>query len=91
MAKPSLDDLISQVRKEPGPSPAQLAADRKKKAAKAALAKVPVNKKKPTPGKASQDFVDKAKSGMKAGQKADAAAAKRESLAAKMELSLIHI
>ena len=85
MAKPSLDDLISQVRKEPGPSPAQLAADRKKKAAKAALAKVPVNKKRPTPGKASQDFVDKAKSGMKAGQKADAATAKRKSLAARME------
>ena len=85
MAKPSLDDPISQVRKEPGPSPAQLAADRKKKAAKAALAKVPVNKKRPTPGKASQDFVDKAKSGMKAGQKADAATAKRKSLAARME------
>ena len=85
MAKPSLDDLISQVRKEPGPSPAQLAADRKKKAAKAALAKVPVNKKRPTPGKASQDFVDKAKSGMKAGQKADAATAKKKSLAARME------
>ena len=85
MAKPSLDDLISQVRKEPGPSSAQLAADRKKKAAKAALAKVPVNKKRPTPGKASQDFVDKAKSGMKAGQKADAATAKKKSLAARME------
>ena len=85
MAKPSLDDLISQVRKGPGPSPAQVAAEKKKKAAKEALKNVPVSKKKPTPGKASQEFVNKAKAGMKAGQKADAVAAKKESLAAKME------
>jgi len=85
MAKPSLDDLISQVRKEPGPSAAQVAAEKKKKAAKEALKNVPVNKKRPVPNQASQEFVDSAKKGMKAGQKADDVAAKKENLAAKME------
>lgn len=50
----------------------------------AALKNVPVSKK-PTPGKESQQFVDKTKSAMQSGQKADAAAAKKQSLAAKME------
>ena len=50
----------------------------------AALKNVPVSKK-PTPGKESQQFVDKAKSAMQSGQKADAASAKKENLAAKME------
>ena len=85
MAKPSLDDLISQVRKGPGPSPAQVAAEKKKKAAKEALKNVPVNKKRPVPNQASQQFVDKTNKETKAGQKADAVSAKKENLAAKME------
>jgi hypothetical protein len=85
MAKPSLDDLLSQVRKEPGPSASQVAAEKKKKAAKEALKNVPVNKKRPVPNQASQQFVDKTNKEMKAGQKADAVSAKKENLAAKME------
>jgi len=85
MAKPSLDDLLSQVRKEPGPSASQVAAEKKKKAAKEALKNVPVNKKRPVPNQDSQQFVDKTNKEMKAGQKADAVSAKKENLAAKME------
>ena len=67
MAKPSLDDLIGSVR------------DPKKQARKDALANVPVNKTSAAAAAAnrSQRFVDKAKTAMEKGQKADSLAAKQ--------------
>tara|TARA_Y100000287_G_scaffold84002_1_gene66698 strand:- start:913 stop:4839 length:3927 start_codon:yes stop_codon:yes gene_type:complete len=67
MAKPSLDDLIGSVR------------DPKKQARKDALANVPVNKTSAAQAAAnrSQKFVDKAKTALEKGQKADSLAAKQ--------------
>ena len=67
MAKPSLDDLIGSVR------------DPKKQARKDALANVPVNKTSAAQAAAnrSQRFVDKAKTALEKGQKADSLAAKQ--------------
>ena len=67
MAKPSLDDLIGSIR------------DPKKQARKDALSKVPVSKTSPAAAaaKRADKFVDKAKTAMEKGQRADSLAAKQ--------------
>ena len=67
MAKPSLDDLIGSIR------------DPKKQARKDALSKVPVSKTSPAAAaaKRADRFVDKAKTAMEKGQRADSLAAKQ--------------
>ena len=67
MAKPSLDDLIGSIR------------DPKKQARKDALSKVPVSKTSPAAAaaKRADKFVDKAKTAMEKGQRADSIAAKQ--------------
>ena len=67
MAKPSLDDLIGSIR------------DPKKQARKDALSKVPVSKTSPAAAaaKRADKFVDRAKTAMEKGQRADSLAAKQ--------------
>ena len=76
MAKPTLDDLIDSVRKDPAPDPKKVADEKKKKERKEALKNVPVAKKKSRAQRdkeSSDSFISKAKKAVSDGRKKEVA------------------
>jgi len=86
MAKPTLDDLIDSVKKDPAPDPKKVAAEKKKRARKEALKNVPVAKKKSRAQRdkeSSDSFIDKARKAVSDGRKKEVARKKSEDTLAK--------
>tara|TARA_B100000902_G_scaffold380422_1_gene415830 strand:+ start:3927 stop:6191 length:2265 start_codon:yes stop_codon:yes gene_type:complete len=81
MAKPSLDDLIDSVRKEPKSDPKKVEAEKKKEARKEALKNVPIAKKKTKAQKdkeSGESFISQSKKRLADGRKKELARKKSE-------------